>query len=81
PAAKLRMRIFPDFQTAGTPISVSVEALDSEDLRATAYNGMVYFSTITAGDPEMEDTDNTPDELYGLPKRFQFTNVYKGTYT
>ena len=59
--------------------TVTVEAQDSDGFRATAYGGTVVFSA--PGGTEIPDTDDTVDDVHGLPKTYTFTSADAGIHT
>ncbi|OVE75659.1 hypothetical protein BVX98_07190, partial [bacterium F11] len=68
-----------DGEVAGFDHTVTVEAVDSEGYRATAYPGTVTFSV--ANGHESPDDNDTVDDIYGLPKNYTFTQADAGIKT
>ncbi|MEK7425814.1 MAG: hypothetical protein AAB131_18480, partial [Actinomycetota bacterium] len=62
---------------AGADYCVEVRALDSSGFGALAYGSTVTFAMQNIFDapgsgPEIMDTDNTVDDVFGLPKQYKF---------
>ncbi len=79
PAASFNVTGLSDNQNAGFDHTITVEAIDDQGFRATAYPGTVVFSA--PGGLETPDTDDTTDDVYGLPKTYTFTSADAGIHT
>ncbi len=79
PAASFVVTGLTDSQAAGFDHTITVEARDAQGFRATGYQGTVVFSA--PGGPETSDTDDTLDDIYGLPKSYTFVSGDAGIHT
>jgi hypothetical protein len=79
PAASFNVTGLSDGQSAGFDHTVTVEAIDNEGFRATAYQGTILFTA--PGGLEGMDSDDTADDVNGLPKSYTFTPADAGIHT
>ena len=79
PAASFVVTGLVSGQAAGFDQTVTVEAVDSEGFRATAYQGTVTFSV--ANGFEISDTNAVLDDVHGLPEDYYFDLSDGGIFT